>query len=356
MRVICKNALQSSLSKRNMPESTEVKILVIGLGSMGKRRVRNLQALNIKHIAGFDTRPDRREESQRKYGIQVFDSIEMAVKGFAPQAFIISTPPDLHMHYAYYAYENEISCFIEASVTDIEKIKQLSEKIRGTKIIMAPSCTMRYYPGPKKIKEIIRSGTIGKILNVNYQTGQYLPDWHPWEDIRDFYVSQRETGAAREIVPFELTWINDILGDSETLACIKAKLTDIPVDIDDIYHCLLRYPNNVLANITVEVISRPKASRNMRVLGSDGEIVYDADSNSVRYINTKMSEWSKFKLPEGTIESQYINPEEPYVSEMEDFIDAVNKKDQSLFPNSLDDDCKILETLYALEQLSQIKK
>jgi predicted dehydrogenase len=356
MKVIYKNALRLSLRKCNMPKSGELKFLVIGLGSMGKRRVRNLQTLDIKDIAGFDTRSDRREEAERKYGIQVFDSLETAMTGFTPHAFIISTPPDLHMHYAYYAYEHDISCFIEASVVDVEKIKHLSEKIRGTKIIMAPSCTMRYYPGPQKIKEIIRAGSIGKILNVNYQTGQYLPDWHPWEDIREFYVSKRETGAAREIIPFELTWINDILGESETLACVKAKLTDMPADIDDIYHCLLRYPGNVLANITVEVISRPKACRDMRVLGSEGQIVFNADSNSVRYINTSMSEWSEFKFSDGTIESQYINPEEPYVSEMTDFISAVNKKDQSLFPNSLDDDCKILETLYELEKLSEAKQ
>lgn len=327
--------------------------LVIGLGSMGKRRVRNLRALGIKTVAGFDTRADRRNESQEKYGIPVFDSLEAAMTDFSPQAFMISTPPDLHMHYAYYAYEHGISCFIEASVVDADKIKQLGEKIRGTKIIMAPSCTMRYFPGPKNVKELIRAGKIGRVLNVNYQTGQYLPDWHPWEDIREFYVSKRETGAAREIVPFELTWLNDIFGESEALACVKAKLTDMSADIDDIYHCLLRYDGNVIANITVEVISRPKACRDMRILGSDGEIVLSADSNSVRYINTAMEEWAEFKFDEGTIESQYINPEEPYIAEVNDFVSAVEKKDQSLFPNSLGDDSKILHTLYALEKMAE---
>jgi predicted dehydrogenase len=326
--------------------------LVIGLGSMGKRRVRNLQALGMKNVAGFDIRTDRRQDTQKKYGILVFDSIETAMKDFLPHALVISTPPDLHMYYAFYAYEHGISCFIEASVVDAEKIEQLSERIRGTKIIMAPSCTMRYFPGPKKVKELIRAGSIGRVLNVNYQTGQYLPDWHPWEDIREFYVSKRETGAAREIVPFELTWLNDIFGESQALACVKAKLTDMPADIDDIYHCLLRYDSNVIANITVEVISRPKACRDMRILGSDGEILLSADSNSVRYINTSMEEWSEFKFDEGTIESQYINPEEPYIAEIKDFISAVEQRDQSLFPNSLDDDYKILQTLYALEKMA----
>jgi predicted dehydrogenase len=329
-----------------------MKFLVIGLGSMGKRRVRNLKALGIESVAGFDLRLDRRQESAEKYGIPVFEDLETAMHSFGPQTFVISTPPDLHMHYAYYAYERGINCFIEASVVDAEKIKQLSEKIRVTNIVMAPSCTMRYYPGPKKIRELILANAIGKVLNVNYQTGQYLPDWHPWEKIEDFYVSKRETGGAREIVSFEITWLNDIFGEAEALGCVKAKLTDMPADIDDIYHCLLRYDGSILANLTVEVVSRPKATREMRVLGSEGEIVFSADTNSVRYINTSMDVWKEFEFDAGTVESQYINPEEPYIAEMKDFVAAVNAKDQTLYPNSLDDDYSVLKTLYTLEQMT----
>lgn len=35
---------------------------------------------------------------------------------------------------------------------------------------------------------------------------------HPWENVNEFYVSNRVTGGAREIVPYELTWIVHILG------------------------------------------------------------------------------------------------------------------------------------------------
>ena len=61
-----------------------MKFLVIGLGSMGKRRVRNLQALGVVNIAGFDVRADRRQEAQDKYGIQVFESLDLAMKVYEP--------------------------------------------------------------------------------------------------------------------------------------------------------------------------------------------------------------------------------------------------------------------------------
>ena len=320
---------------------------------MGKRRVRNLLALDCKAIAGFDPREDRRAEAQSKFGIDTYASFDAAVNAFHPNALIISTSPQHHMAYAWAGFERGLPCFIEASVVDADRILELHRRSVDTPILIAPSCTMRYFPGPRKVAELIRSGAIGRPLNVNYQTGQYLPDWHPWEQIEEFYVSARATGAGREIVPFELTWLNDIFGKPEPLACVKAKLTDMNADIDDIYHCLLRYPEQVLANVTVEVISRPKATRELRVLGTEGEIVFSADEQCVRYASTGTSDWIRFDLGGGTVEKNYINPEEPYIAEMRDFVEAVRTGDKSLYPNTLLDDYHVLQTLYRLEELSE---
>ncbi len=331
-----------------------MKFLVVGLGSMGKRRIRNLRALGHADVAGFDPREDRRHEAVLKYAVAVYADFAHAIATVQPDALIISTPPDHHMTYAEQAFERGISCFIEASVVDAERILALHYRAEATPILIAPSCTMRYYPGPKKISELIASGVIGKPLNLNYQTGQYLPDWHPWENIADFYVSQRATGGCREIVPFELTWLNAVFGEPEPLACVKAKLTDMNADIDDIYHCILRYPQHLLANITIEVISRPQATRELRILGSEGEIVFSADENCVRYVNRDHTDWQRFALASGVAEAGYINPEEPYIEEMRLFISALMQRDKSIFPNTLFDDYRVLKTLDRLEQFAEM--
>jgi predicted dehydrogenase len=180
--------------------------VVIGLGSMGKRRVRNLQALGVARIAGCDVRDDRRAEAAARYGIPVHDALEAALDAVGRAVLIISTPPEHHMTYAWKGFERGLSCFIEASVVDGDRILELHQRTTGTDVLMAPSCTMLYYPGPRRVKALIRDGAIGRPLNVNYQTGQYLPDWHPWEPIQDYYVSRRETGGGREIVPGPSHW------------------------------------------------------------------------------------------------------------------------------------------------------
>jgi predicted dehydrogenase len=331
-----------------------MRILIVGLGSMGKRRVRNLLALGHQEIAGFDPREDRREEAHKMSGIQTFAAFDAAVGSFCPDVFVISTSPEHHMTYAWEGFERRIPCFIEASVVDADRILELHRRTAGTSLVIVPSCTMRYFPGPKKVAELIRSGAIGRPLNINYQTGQYLPDWHPWERVEDFYVSQRATGACREIVPFELTWLNGIFGAPEPLACVKAKLTEINADIDDVYHCILKYPDGVLANVCVEVISRPKATRELRVLGTLGELVFSAEERCVRYASVGNPDWTRFDLAGGTVQDRYINPEEPYIAEMGDFIEAVRRADRTLFPNSLLDDYRVLQTLHQLEKLSHL--
>lgn len=329
-----------------------MRLVVVGLGSMGKRRIRNLQALGYTELAGVDPRQDRRAEAASLYGIPVFDEFENALAVFAPDALVISTPPDRHMDYAYPAVSKGLHCFIEASVVESERIAGLCELLEEKGLVVVPSCTMHYYPGPMAVREVIRSGKIGKPLNLNYQAGQYLPDWHPWERIQDFYVSQRETGGAREIVPFELTWLNEIFGDPIPLACVREKLTDMDADIDDIYHCILRYPEGMLANITVEVISRPQATRELNVLGTQGRLVFSAEENCVRYIAVGDEDWTRIELGTGTIEQNYINPEEPYVAEMADFIRAVDLAQRQLFPNTLEADARLLNLLNQLEKLS----
>ena len=331
-----------------------MKFLVIGLGSMGKRRVRNLQALGVEYVAGFDVRKDRRLETKTKYGISVFDDIETAIAEAHPDACAICTPPDLHMHYAFLVQARNMDCFIEASVVEKEEILRLDQLIRVGSTLALPSCTMLFYPGPKKIKELVDAKAIGEVISINYHTGQYLPDWHPWEDIADFYVSKRETGGAREIVPFELTWLCHIFGVPKALACWKGKLSALNVDIDDLYHCIMQFPNSgMVCNMTVEVISRPQATREMRILGTEGEIVFSGDANSVRYRNIQMQDWAHFEFKAGTVENLYINPEEPYIEEMRAWTQALVSRDTSSYPNSLREDYQILKVLSDLEALAE---
>lgn len=324
-----------------------LKFLIVGLGSMGKRRIRNLNYLKQNDIIGFDPKEERRIEVNEKYGIVAFSGIEDALDQ-KPDAMIISTPPDLHMKYAKIAIENNIHFFTEASVIQNE-MQDVILKLKNTNLVALPSCTMRYHPIVKQVNSILNSQKIGKLLAVLYHSGQYLPDWHPWEDYRKFYVSRRDTGACREIVPFEIVWIRQMFGKIVNVMSNKTKVSKLEADIDDIYTILLEFENGIQGNITVDVISR-FPYRQLKILGENGVVFADWSEKIVRYY-TKEDGWKEQLIDDGKVEKNYIHGEGMYIEEMNNFIRTIKK--EITIPYNFVEDLNILKILEAIETSSK---
>jgi predicted dehydrogenase len=323
--------------------------LVVGLGSMGKRRVRCLQALGYRDVRGFDLRADRRKEAEERYGIRTFDNIEMAIKETAPHALIISVPPDAHHIVMKIAVQRRIHFFVEASVvdTDMDVIRRDVDKAG---IVGAPSATLRFHPGICKIGELVKTGTLGKVSNVIYHCGQYLPDWHTYEKVSDYYVSNPLTGGAREIVPFELTWITSIFGlPRKVFGNVRRTIRIQGAErIDDTYNCLLDY-GDLLATITVDVVSR-SATRRLTINGDAQQLRWDWSRNCIDLFDPAKNEWESLSYEVQKAAAGY-NPnigEQMYIDELRTFIEATQGK--GTFVNSLADDHAVLKLLYAIEE------
>jgi predicted dehydrogenase len=325
--------------------------IVVGLGSMGKRRIRNLLSVDQNfEIYGVDFRSDRRQECEELHGIKTFETISQAVKIDGQMAFFVSTPPDKHLEPIREALHYNADCFVEASVMGQDELMRLGIEFHKKNLLLAPSATYKYYPGPQRIRKFLDEGTIGNPIYYNYQVGQYLPNWHPWESVHDFYVSKRETGACREIVPFELTWLTEIFGNATPISGFRTNLGNKELDIDDIYQINLAHENGTIGSLTIEVISQPGATRLMTLLGSKGKIVFDGFKNSISVDSTNLHTTIHEDLGEGTVMTGYINPEEPYVKEIQIFLSAIKSRNFDEYPNSVTKDVLILNTLEAIEK------
>ena len=321
-----------------------MKILIIGLGSMGSRRIRCLQSLGYSDLTGYDIRDDRRENANKQYGIrtvQLFNS--QIISQF--DVVIVSTPPDLHAFYVEQAIQYGKPTFLEASVVieDVLKIQKANIK----NVFVAPSCTMVFHPAIKSIKEIITSGKYGHVTNFSYHSGQYLPDWHPWEKMSDYYVSNRETGAAREIVPFELTWIVNIFNFPEEIIGLYGKYTNLPIKIDDVYTCILRY-KNFLGTLTVDVTSR-FATRSLIFNLENAQIRWSWEEKSIKIYEVKSNKWLIIKQPEFKAHNNYNENigEQMYIDEIKSFLNGIT--DNQCYPNTIEKDIKVLRLLNQIE-------
>ncbi len=321
--------------------------LVIGLGSMGKRRVRCLTALGIdkENIIGMDARRDRCEEARSKYGIAIVDDVDQ-IDFSKVKAVIVSLPPDRHLQGVRIAIEHGKPVFVEASVM-LEDALAICEQ--NTKhVFIAPSCTFIYHPTIKKIKEIVQSGAYGKVTNFSYHSGQYLPDWHPWENVNDFYVSNRKTGGAREIVPYELTWITDIFGMPQAIKGYFRKTADIGCDIEDSYVCCIDY-GNMVGSLLVDVVGR-NAARNLIINMQNGQIQWRWDKRVLEVYDAKSAQWHYFEEEEQIHEQSYNANigENMYIEELGAFLKGI--EDPSAFGNTMEKDIQVLRLLNELEK------
>lgn len=323
-----------------------MRFFIAGLGSMGKRRIRNLQALGYHDIMGYDIRDDRKKEAEEKYNIKTLDSYNhINFNDF--DAMIISVPPDVHNEYLNLAIIHEKPVFVEASVI-LSGLKEINRLAKKNKVLVAPSCTLKFHPAIKIIKNIVISKEYGKITNFVYHSGQYLPDWHPWERVTDYYVHKKETGGGREIVPFELTWIVDILGFPKRMIGFFGKTMDVGAPIDDTYAISLDF-NGIYGLLLVDVVSR-YATRHLTVNLEKGQIVWKWDEQCVWLYDSNKKIWNQKQYQQGTSVEGYNSNiiEDMYIEEIQAFINAI--KGTGVFSNSLEDDIKVLEQLYKMEQ------
>ena len=321
--------------------------LVVGLGSMGKRRIRCLRQLGKYKIFGVDLRLDRREEVEELFNIKTFDSIYNFPHESSLDFAIIALPPDQHIEALHWCTRFGINSFVEASVI-LEGLEDITSNMDAIKLIK-PSCTLLFHPAIQILKEILQFEKLGSLSNIIVHSGQYLPYWHNYESVSDFYVSQRSTGGARELVPFELTWITDLFGVPLRVCANYRKTINIPgaEEIDDTYNILLDY-GHFLGSLTIDVVSR-HPNRRILVNGSKAQFLWEWENNYVEVKQSDTKEAHRTYFDKGISSKNYnenIN-EDMYLNELNAFIDSLNGV--SSFPNTLQKDVKILGLLQKIE-------
>ena len=288
-------------------------------------------------------RKDRMEEAKSKYSINIIDD-ESELDFDKIDAVIVSLPPDRHKIGVDIAIKYNKPVFVEASVI-LDEVKEIKKDSKD--IFVAPSCTFVFHPMIQEVKKLIDCGALGKVCNFSYHSGQYLPDWHPWENVNDFYVSSRETGGAREIVPYELTWITYVLGMPVDIKGYYRKTCNVGCDIEDTYVSVLDY-GDMVGSLVVDVVSRYPA-RNLIINCENGQIQWRWDDERLEVYNALSGETTYIEQPTQPHEEGYADMigEKMYIDEIEAFLKGINAPEA--YPNTLERDEAVLEILNGIE-------
>ena len=286
-------------------------IIVCGIGSIGRRHVNNL----LKYYPDKKIGLLRREKKSYK-NLPVFDNFEECIKT-NPKIIFICTPNSTHMDYAIKAAKLGIHLFIEKPIdTRIKKVSELLEIIKQKSLICMIGFDLRFHPGILKIEEIIKSSKLGKIYSVECHVGQYLPDWHPYEDYRDTFLAKKELcgGILYELI-HEIDYITYLCGDIKSIFCQTNHYSKLEFTSEDMAKLIINFKNGCLGYIHMDFLQR-KYSRGCKIIGEKGTLEWNFAKDEL-YFNTK-DDIEK-------IDYTKIERNERYIMELKYFLNCIEK-------------------------------
>lgn len=303
-------------------------IAVIGLGSMGKRRIRLLQKLRSDAIVGVDSNSERALAVKEELKIETVSNLDDALaRGNIEYAFVCTSPLS-HGAIINKCLKAGVSVFTEINlIADMYDENMKLAKEKGRTLYLSSTALFRN----EMTYMINRIRNDKKPHGYTYHVGQYLPDWHPWESYKDFFIGSKKTNGCREILAIELPWIVAAFGQITDIKFVTSKATDLDIEYDDTYMVILTHENGNHGVFTVDVVCR-KAVRDFKVFGEDVFITWKGTPESLMEYDVKEKNEKVVNLYESTEHREGYSPliiENAYESEIMDFFAVAEGKKEA---------------------------
>ena len=270
----------------------DLKLLVVGIGSIGRRHSDVLYSeLGCRNITLWDPIPERAKEQAAKYpGMQTVDTLEEGLAA-KPDAVFICSPPALHMRQAEMAIRAGCHVMVEKPLAiDMEslyKVKALAEK--EGKMVSVALCN-RYHKGLQRVKKLVDSGTLGKIINIRGARGEFFPESRP-DYMSSYYVLY--SGCFELIHGVDYTvWVSG--GEPTEIYGICGSDADIGFRSPDNAEVLLRTDNGVTCSVNLAFYQRP-SHQELFVYGTEGtcELRYTHNDYALRWYTRETGNWQE---------------------------------------------------------------
>lgn len=314
-------------------------VAVIGLGSMGKRRIRLMREMYPDfNIIGIDGRADRREEVFDQFGIHCKESLSDV--NTCLDCVFVCTSPLSHNAIIKEALSLGLHVFTELNLVS-DGYEENIKLAKDRNVTLFLSSTFFYREEIRYIRKKVTGGNWTYI----YHIGQYLPDWHPWENYKDFFLGDKRTNGCREIMAIELPWLLGTFGDVEEVHVMSDKMTDLNIDYNDTFMVQLKHKGSNKGVLVVDVVS-PVAVRKLEVYKENEYISWNGTPESLSEFDAEKKELSTVVLSEKTEHVSGYRAfvvENAYKNEIKEFFDVVQSGKTAQY--GFEQDKRILELI-----------
>mgnify|MGYP003670733758 CR=1 FL=1 len=306
-------------------------VLVFGAGSIGERHIGVLQKMGYLNIWVYRKRlfPLRNIDASTIHTITNLNQ----VKDHKPSFAIICTPTALHLEQTLFCVENNIPVLVEKPLShSLAGFEELHAMVVKNSAVVHIAYMLRYHPFMQRIKKWVVNQEFGDLLNIQTYWGEYLPDWHPWEDYSTSYPACKELGGGVALtLSHDIDLVNWIAG-SEIVEWhnLKNYRSNLDVNVEAGSDISMAYQNGITAHCHLNYFEKV-ARRYYR-------FILDNASIEVDYLNNTMT----LLFPNGEIERQVLqnfDRNELFEKQLEGFVLNLRKSD----PTKMIESKKIIE-------------
>jgi predicted dehydrogenase len=307
-----------------------MRCLLVGLGGIGQRHVRNLRTLcgDAIDIIAYRVRCDTplltdslqvaaAESVEDRYRVRTFFDLNSALAE-KPDFGFICNPSSLHVPIALALAEANCHLLIEKPLSDsldgIDSLIEICER-RGLAALVAYQ--WRFHPLLIRVRSLLEEGALGQLISVQAEVGEYLPGWHPYEDYRRMYAARRDQGGGVILSQIhEMDYLYWLFGAPSRVVAMGGTRSRLGIDVEDTAAILMDM-GGLPVHLHADYLQRP-GRRALRIVGDTGVIV--ADLLAPRLTVFKEGMLAEEALFEGFARNQL------FLDEMRHFLDCVAGK------------------------------
>jgi len=275
-----------------------MKILFVGLGSIGQRHLRLIRQLrgDADQIAAFrssekpsdivlsdDMQILPGESLRTRYNLKEYTDLQTALNS-KPDLTFITNPSSLHMETAIAAGKAGSHLFIEKPLailpSDIDRLISIVEQ---NKLVALVGYQQRYHPIFAQVKAWLNDHRIGAVMSAYIESGEYLPDWHPYEDYQTTHPARSELGGGVIFgVNHELDYVIDLFGLPSRIFASANRNSDLAVDSEHVAVIVSLFDTDggsIPVTVHMDYLQRQKTKIG-KILGAKGTISWDFYNNT----------------------------------------------------------------------------
>jgi len=200
-----------------------LKVGLIGCGFMGTMHAncyKNLEGVELTAVA--DVRREKAEEIAAGTQAVIYGDGKDLIANADVDIIDICLPTYLHAAYAMLAMDKVKYLFVEKPVTlTVPESEKLLEKSAETGCQVQVGQVIRFWDEYVALREIVRSGKYGKVVNANFRRISPTPEWG-WNNwLHDVALSG---GAGQDLHIHDVDFVLSLFGAPKALYSVKNSL------------------------------------------------------------------------------------------------------------------------------------